>query len=72
MKDAMLDSTFALAHEADKSPFNMAFKTDLPFFAWLDQPQNSKDLTIVSMAMEGGKNLSPWDDLEGRFTLYCI
>ena len=65
MKEAILDPKYSFSQEVNKSPFNMAYKTDLSFFDWLDVPERKEDLMLVAKAMEGAKNLSPWDDVEG-------
>lgn len=61
----MLDPTFSYSYAADRTAFNKAFRTESKMFNWFEQPENGNDHMVLVMAMEGGKNMSPWNDLDG-------
>ncbi|KAI5123842.1 hypothetical protein M0805_009134 [Coniferiporia weirii] len=61
LTDAVLDSKLANSFEVDKTAFNVAFRTDLPVWAWLELPENKADPQLFSLAMEGGTKLVPQD-----------
>ncbi|TDL27010.1 S-adenosyl-L-methionine-dependent methyltransferase [Rickenella mellea] len=61
MTETLLDPETARSYDPTKAPFNRAFKTDLPFWAWFEQPGNEQILSTFGMAMKGTKALSPPD-----------
>ncbi|KAJ7473016.1 S-adenosyl-L-methionine-dependent methyltransferase [Mycena galericulata] len=55
--DVIVDPSDGLSNEPNRTAFNQAFKTDLPFFEWLDQPQQARRLARFGIAMDGGARM---------------
>ncbi|KAJ7473007.1 S-adenosyl-L-methionine-dependent methyltransferase [Mycena galericulata] len=57
LPDVIVDPHDGLSNEPNKTAFNQAFKTDLPFFEWLDQPQQARRMARFGIAMDGGAQM---------------
>ncbi|KAJ7512285.1 O-methyltransferase-domain-containing protein, partial [Mycena galericulata] len=55
--DVIVDPSDGLSNESNRTAFNRAFKTDLPFFEWLDQPEQARRLARFGIAMDGGARM---------------
>ncbi len=47
----MQDPSFAYSEDHAKAPFNYTVKTDLPFWQWLDLPENEYERRKFGLAM---------------------
>ncbi|KAJ7512273.1 S-adenosyl-L-methionine-dependent methyltransferase [Mycena galericulata] len=53
LPDVIVDPHDGVSNEPNKTAFNQAFKTDLPFFEWLDQPEQTRRMARFGIAMDG-------------------
>ncbi|KAJ7512284.1 S-adenosyl-L-methionine-dependent methyltransferase [Mycena galericulata] len=60
---SMLDTGKDVVHPIAKTAFNRAFKTDLPFFEWLDQPEQARRMARFGIAMDGGARMVDPDSI---------
>ncbi|SJL09409.1 uncharacterized protein ARMOST_12787 [Armillaria ostoyae] len=51
LAETMQDPSFAYSEDHVKAPFNYAVKTDLPFWQWLDLPENEYERRKFGLAM---------------------
>lgn len=66
LEDALLGPETAKLHEPNETAFNLAFKTDMPYWQWLETPENEQRLARFGIAMKGGKqSVAPNSILEG-------
>lgn len=63
MSETLSDPESADSFDVTKTPFNRALRTDLPFFAWLDRPENELALKTFGIAMLGTSNVIPKEGL---------
>ncbi|EPQ59057.1 S-adenosyl-L-methionine-dependent methyltransferase [Gloeophyllum trabeum ATCC 11539] len=70
--EVMKDPETAKSGEPNCTPFNRAFGTDLPGFAWFERPENRAKLVRFGIGMEGARNMAKpgniyegfkWEDL---------
>ena len=67
LQDYLLDPKTAFSEEPNGTPFNLAFKTDLPKFDWFETKGNEHRLMRFGIAMEGSRQTShPNVILEGK------
>ncbi|KAF5387657.1 hypothetical protein D9615_000594 [Tricholomella constricta] len=57
--DVFSDASFCNSEDPAKTAFNLAFRTELPVFAWFDGPGNEARLHRFGIGMEGGSNMFP-------------
>ncbi|KAI5119287.1 hypothetical protein M0805_008066 [Coniferiporia weirii] len=63
LTDTVLNPDLTNSFDVDKTPFNLAYRTNLPIWGWFEQPENKAELRLFSLAMEGGSKLIPQDVL---------
>lgn len=63
--DTLLDPATRDSFAVDKTGFNAAYKTPLPFWAWIELPGNERDLQLFGLAMEGMTNFFVRDTTDG-------
>ncbi|KAJ7473014.1 S-adenosyl-L-methionine-dependent methyltransferase [Mycena galericulata] len=63
LPDVIVDPHDGLSNEPNRTAFNRAFKTDLPFFEWLDQPEQARRMARFGIAMDGGARMVDPDSI---------
>ncbi|KII92454.1 hypothetical protein PLICRDRAFT_172543 [Plicaturopsis crispa FD-325 SS-3] len=72
LADAFCHPDYALSHAPNRTAFNLAYKTDLPFFEWIEQPGNEDRRLRMGIMMASTGRLAPpgtiltgldWQDL---------
>lgn len=67
LSEVLLDSKLGKSEEPNETPLNVAFKTELPCWEWLETKENECRRVRFGMAMEGAKQASdPNSILEGK------
>ncbi|KAF8953241.1 O-methyltransferase [Flammula alnicola] len=57
--EALTDPNFSKKEDPSHTPFNLAYKTDLPVFMWLGEKGNENRLKRFGIAFEGGNKMMP-------------
>ena len=63
LSDYLLDKESAGSYEPTVSATNMAFNTSLPYFTWLQRPDNLKTLSRVENGMRASSDFSSQDTM---------
>ncbi|KAJ7760696.1 S-adenosyl-L-methionine-dependent methyltransferase [Mycena maculata] len=53
LPDVIVDRHDVLSNDPNTTAFNRAFKTDLPFFEWLNRPEQARRMARFAVAMDG-------------------
>ncbi|KAK0450342.1 S-adenosyl-L-methionine-dependent methyltransferase [Desarmillaria tabescens] len=64
LAETMQDPSFAHSEDHIKAPFNYTSKTDLPFWQWLDLPENEEERRKFGLAMTCAPKHSMLDGFE--------
>ncbi|EJD40316.1 O-methyltransferase [Auricularia subglabra TFB-10046 SS5] len=81
LSDALTDPAMAAADAPNAAAFNLAWKTDMDYWSWLDSPNNKKYLERFSIAMSATRQLTPegeilngfkWDKLPQHATIVDV
>ncbi|GJE87393.1 S-adenosyl-L-methionine-dependent methyltransferase [Phanerochaete sordida] len=59
LAETLLDSNTAQSQEPTQTALNLAFRTDLPAWEWLESKGNEHRLARFAIAMDGSKNVAP-------------
>lgn len=65
LTDTLINPATRDSFAVQDSAFNTAYGTPLPFWAWLEQPGNERDLQLFGLAMEGMTNFFVRDSTGG-------
>lgn len=65
LTDTLLKPEYANSFSDQKTAFNIAYKTGLSFWNWIEQPGNEYDLKIFASAMEGMTNFFVRNSMPG-------
>ena len=61
LPDAFLDPATSHSVKPTEAPFNIAYKTEKPVFAWYDEKENEEKKIRFGIAMEGTTRMEPPD-----------
>jgi hypothetical protein len=65
--DVILDHKYTNSGEPSETAFNMAFKTDLPYFEWLSKPEQAYKNKRFAAGMHAANSIAtPGVILKGR------
>lgn len=68
LADALTDPAIAASDAVNETAFNVAWKTDMDYWSWLDVPDNEMYLERFSIAMSATRQLTPEGEiLNGAF-----
>ncbi|KAF8990766.1 O-methyltransferase [Cyathus striatus] len=61
LTETLTDPKTAYSVEPNETPWNIAYKTDIPLFAWYDKPENEMHQKRFSAAQAGTTKMEPAD-----------
>ncbi|KAJ7872023.1 S-adenosyl-L-methionine-dependent methyltransferase [Mycena leptocephala] len=57
LPDLIVDPKDGLSNDPNKTAFNRAYKTELPFFEWFDLPEQARRMARFAIAMHAGSKI---------------
>jgi hypothetical protein len=57
LPDLIVDPKDGLSNDPNRTAFNRAYKTELPFFEWFDLPEQARRMARFAIAMHAGSKI---------------